>query len=356
LSFLPEEDMANPLRNITLTTTSERIFQEIKQNEEKEKKIKKDKEEEAEKSGQSVKPAPVLLKPSEYLATDSAAFTSSSFTPKPIVDMGFTPKKTDKKGYVTIETNIGNLNLQLHCDLAPLACENFLTLCERKYYLGTIFHRNIRHFMIQGGDPTATGRGGDSIWGKDFPDEFDATLKHDGVGVVSMANRGKNTNTSQFFITYKSAPHLNNKHTVFGTLVGGMDLLKQLALIEVDDNDRPLQDIRIIDTIVFMNPFSEEEMKKSAEEQQQKLKKEKERYTYGSWLSNPQPTKTPVAGKADTVGKYITSTIINQNKKRPLDFGVVTQVAKKKNKNCIGWLWRFFKICLKMEQNSKIVV
>jgi peptidyl-prolyl cis-trans isomerase-like protein 2 len=170
---------------------------------------------------------------------------------------------------------MGNLNLQLHCDLVPLACENFLTLCETGYYKNTIFHRNIRHFMIQGGDPSATGRGGKSIWNKEFPDEFIKSLKHDGAGVLSMANYGKNTNTSQFFICYKSAPHLNNKHTVFGKLVGGMDVLKGMALMENDLSDKPLTDIVILESIVYLNPFSKEEMEK--EEQEEKLKKEKEK-------------------------------------------------------------------------------
>jgi peptidyl-prolyl cis-trans isomerase-like protein 2 len=106
---------------------------------------------------------------------------------------------------------MGNINIQLHCDLAPLACENFITHCGSGYYNGTIFHRNIRHFMIQGGttkdpaskilillgDPEGTGSGGKSIWGRPFPDEFNKSLRHDGEGVVSMANRGKDTNGSQ---------------------------------------------------------------------------------------------------------------------------------------------------------------
>jgi len=240
------------------------------------------------------------------------------------------PKKTLKKGFVTLVTNMGNLNLQLHCDLVPLACENFLTLCDTGFYKNTLFHRNIRHFMIQGGDPQATGRGGQSIWRKEFPDEFVKSLKHDGAGVLSMANCGKNTNTSQFFICYKSAPHLNNKHTVFGKLVGGMDVLKMMALVDNDTYDKPLMDIIILDTIIYLNPFSKEEMDKEEQEEKQKKDKEKEKQEFGQWLSNPQPN-TPLNASHDlaggVVGKYLSNPIVstNQQQKRHFDFGEITQ-------------------------------
>lgn len=94
--------------------------------------------------------------------------------------------------------------------------------------------------MIQGGDPTGTGRGGESIWGKPFKDELNSKLVHSGRGVVSMANSGPHTNGSQFFILYKSANHLNFKHTVFGMVVGGMSTLATMEKVPVDDNDRPL--------------------------------------------------------------------------------------------------------------------
>jgi len=249
------------------------------------------------------------------------------------------PKKPPKKGFVTIVTNMGNLNLQLHCDLVPLACENFLGLCENGFYKNTIFHRNIRHFMIQGGDPTSTGKGGKSIWGKEFPDEFMKNLKHDGAGVLSMANYGKNTNTSQFFICYKSAPHLNNKHTVFGKLVGGIDVLKALALIETDPtNDKPLIDIMILDTIVYLNPFSKEEMEKEQLDEKLKKDKEKEKQEFGQWLSNPQPLLVP--GPADTtkgVGKYLSKTVTIPTQKRQFDFGEITQQTTSSKKQKTGY-------------------
>jgi len=117
---------------------------------------------------------------------------------------------------VTLHTSLGDIKVELHCDLAPLACENFLALCGTGAYDGTLFHRNIPGFMVQGGDPTGTGRGGTSIWGRKFKDEFAPTLRHSSRGVLSMANSGPDTNGSQFFITYAKAAHLNNLYTVFG--------------------------------------------------------------------------------------------------------------------------------------------
>lgn len=123
--------------------------------------------------------------------------------------------------YARIHTELGSLNLELHCDLVPKTCENWLALAESGYYNGTVFHRVIKNFMAQGGDPTGTGKGGSSIWGATFEDEFHHSLSHNTRGVLSMCNAGPNTNGSQFFITFKSAHHLDRKHTVFGKVVGG---------------------------------------------------------------------------------------------------------------------------------------
>jgi peptidyl-prolyl cis-trans isomerase-like protein 2 len=125
-----------------------------------------------------------------------------------------------KKGYVRLHTTHGDVNIELHCDLAPRTCENFITLCVAEYYDGVSFHRSIKNFMVQGGDPTGTGSGGQCIWGEKFKDEICDKLQHTGRGVVSMANSGPGTNGSQFFILYKSARHLDGKHSVFGTVVG----------------------------------------------------------------------------------------------------------------------------------------
>ncbi|XP_064118346.1 peptidyl-prolyl cis-trans isomerase-like 3 isoform X2 [Macrobrachium nipponense] len=119
---------------------------------------------------------------------------------------------------VTLHTDVGDLKIELFCEQCPKSCENFLALCSSNYYDGCLFHRNIKGFMIQTGDPTGTGKGGQSIWGHKYEDEVRDDLKHNVRGTVSMANRGPNTNGSQFFITYSPQPHLDLKYTVFGKI------------------------------------------------------------------------------------------------------------------------------------------
>ncbi len=125
----------------------------------------------------------------------------------------------------TIETNRGTIRIQLHEDKVPNTVANFVKLANRSFYDGLKFHRVIADFMIQGGCPEGTGRGGP---GYRFDDEFDPTLKHDGPGVLSMANAGPNTNGSQFFITHVATPHLDGKHSVFGRVIEGMDVVNSI--------------------------------------------------------------------------------------------------------------------------------
>lgn len=141
--------------------------------------------------------------------------------------------------------------------MAQRACWNFITLCSRGYYDNTLFHRLIPGFMVQGGDPTGTGSGGDSAWGYPFKDEFDSRLWHDTRGVLSMANSGSNSNGSQFFITFKDARNLDNKHAVFGRLVGGAATLAQIEAQETDKKDRPLAPITISRAEVISSPYAE---------------------------------------------------------------------------------------------------
>lgn len=172
-------------------------------------------------------------------------------------------------------TTAGEIKIRLFPQAAPKAVENFVTHAENGYYDGVVFHRVIDGFMIQGGDPTATGRGGESIWGKPFEDEFSPQL-HNLRGALSMANAGRNTNGSQFFIVqadrvgrdicaqmeeigethfpkecieqYKAGggtPWLDFKHTVFGQVYEGLDIVDAIAAAEVDANDKPLEDIAI---------------------------------------------------------------------------------------------------------------
>lgn len=126
--------------------------------------------------------------------------------------------------------------VQLFCDVAPRACDNFLRHCKSGYYQGTLFHRLIPGFMVQGGDPTGTGTGGKSAFdqGLPFADEFSFTKTHSERGVLAMANSGPGTNRSQFYITFSSCPHLDRKHTVFGRVVGGMDALDRIEHVPAD--------------------------------------------------------------------------------------------------------------------------
>lgn len=132
---------------------------------------------------------------------------------------------------VTLHTTIGDLKFEIFCDSAPRTAFNFLALCASGSYNGVTFHRNIAGFMIQGGDTSEkTGtKGGESIWGPvAFPDEIHPNNRHDKRGVLSMANKGPNTNRSQFFVCYDKQPHLDNLHTIFGQLIDGWDVLDKM--------------------------------------------------------------------------------------------------------------------------------
>ncbi|GAB1284993.1 Peptidyl-prolyl cis-trans isomerase-like 3 [Apodemus speciosus] len=220
---------------------------------------------------------------------------------------------------VTLHTDVGDIKIEIFCERTPKTCENFLALCASNYYNGCVFHRNIKGFMVQTGDPTGflyvvlavmeldlytrlainserslclcflsvgaedvhhhhpathtafddrllhgicTGRGGSSIWGKKFEDEYSEYLKHNVRGVVSMANNGPNTNGSQFFITYGKQPHLDMKYTVFGkrmtTVIDGLETLDELEKLPVNEKTyRPLNDVHIKDITIHANPFAQ---------------------------------------------------------------------------------------------------
>nr|XP_054919999.1 peptidyl-prolyl cis-trans isomerase-like 3 isoform X1 [Dermacentor andersoni] len=185
---------------------------------------------------------------------------------------------------VTLHTDLGDIKIELFCETCPKAAENFLALCASDYYNGCLFHRNIKGFMVQTGDPTdvalkkqgdiclsnsfgvvlhvasdkGTGKGGESIWGAKFADEIRDELKHSVRGVVSMANNGPNTNGSQFFITYAKQPHLDLKYTIFGKVIDGMDTLEELEKVPVNPkNYRPLRDIKLNSITIHANPFAQ---------------------------------------------------------------------------------------------------
>ena len=142
----------------------------------------------------------------------------------------------------TIETTKGKIVIELYKDKAPNTVANFIKLTKQGFYNGLLFHRVIPNFMIQTGDPNGDGTGGP---GYTFSDEFSPDLHHDGPGVLSMANRGPDTNGSQFFITLVATPWLDGKHTIFGKVIEGQAVIEQIGAAERDQRDRPKQDIKM---------------------------------------------------------------------------------------------------------------
>jgi peptidyl-prolyl cis-trans isomerase A (cyclophilin A) len=171
-------------------------------------------------------------------------------------------KKVNGPLYATFNTSMGNIVVLLYEDKAPKTVENFVGLAtgakewtdpktgqkvKRPLYNGTIFHRVIPNFMIQGGDPLGTGRAGP---GYKFADEFHPDLKHNKPGILSMANAGPNTNGSQFFITHVPTPHLDNRHSVFGEVVQGRDVVVAIGNVPRDRNDRPMKDVVLNEVVI----------------------------------------------------------------------------------------------------------
>lgn len=149
--------------------------------------------------------------------------------------------------YATIKTSLGDIKIQLFADKAPKTVANFVGLAEgtktgKLLYAGTIFHRVIKDFMIQGGDPLGTGTGGP---GYQFEDEIDSSLTFDTPGILAMANSGPNTNGSQFFITTVPTTWLNGKHTIFGKVSMGMDVVTKIENTPVGGNDKPVTPVTI---------------------------------------------------------------------------------------------------------------
>lgn len=155
-----------------------------------------------------------------------------------------------------MKTNMGVVEIQLYPKEAPKTVENFVTLSEQGYYNGIIFHRVIENFMIQGGDSTGTGMGGRSIYGRDFEDELVMGLTFDRVGLLAMANRGPSTNTSQFFITTGKTEWLNYKHTIFGEVIMGMEVVNKISVVKKGAQDKP------IDPVIIENIKIEKRKKK----------------------------------------------------------------------------------------------
>lgn len=148
--------------------------------------------------------------------------------------------------HVIFETNQGTVRFKLYPEHAPKTVENFIGLVEKGYYDGIIFHRVIAQFMVQGGDPTGTGRGGQSLWGKPFGDECTPELRFNRKGLLAMANAGPNTNGSQFFITTALTPWLDGRHTIFGEVVEGYEVVAKIEQSPTGRDDRPVEKQAII--------------------------------------------------------------------------------------------------------------
>ena len=144
--------------------------------------------------------------------------------------------------YANFETSLGKFKVELFSDKAPITVGNFIKLIEEGFYDGLLFHRVIPNFMIQGGCPQGNGRGGP---GYTIRDEFHPNLKHDSKGILSMANAGPNTGGSQFFITVEPTPWLDGKHTVFGKVIDGINVVEEISKVKTDRNDKPMTDIII---------------------------------------------------------------------------------------------------------------
>lgn len=149
-----------------------------------------------------------------------------------------------------IKTNRGEITVRLRPDVAPKAVENFVGHAKNNYYNGIIFHRVIKDFMVQGGDPTGTGRGGESIWKKPFADECSTSVTFTGPGILAMANSGPSTNGSQFFITTAATPWLNGRHTIFGEVIDGLDIVRAIEGSKVNAMDKPLEDQKILSVAI----------------------------------------------------------------------------------------------------------
>jgi peptidylprolyl isomerase len=151
-----------------------------------------------------------------------------------------------KDSIVCLETNQGLIEIKLFPEIAPKTCKNFIALIQKHYYDNTTFHRVIKNFMIQGGDPTATGSGGTSSFGQPFEDELSADVTFNKPGILAMANAGPNTNGSQFFITTAKTPWLNMHHTIFGEVISGYDVVKKIENCKTNISDKPIDNQKII--------------------------------------------------------------------------------------------------------------
>ncbi|KAF9574519.1 Peptidyl-prolyl cis-trans isomerase cyp8 [Mortierella alpina] len=325
-----ERKKRDPLNNINQQGSTGKILSQLNMEKVEKTAVERKKKEEAAKAaGGTANKAMDAMTNKPALAYNAASYTtgkaSASLT-STAVSVSTTNERAlmsheeymfpliKAKGYGSIITNFGKINIELFCDQTPRTCYNFIMLAKSGYYKDVKFHRKIKNFMLQGGDPTGTGRGGESYWKENFKDEIRSKLSHNARGILSMANKGPGTNSSQFFITFKPCTHLDGKHTVFGKVVGGMDVLDKLELVPTnEDTDVPVSPPGIImqDVSIFVDPYQTfterlERKRKYEEEAKSNPVKKENPLDHSTWFG---PTiKRDVEGGGSvggSVGKYL---------------------------------------------------
>ncbi|KAG0329140.1 Peptidyl-prolyl cis-trans isomerase cyp8 [Dissophora globulifera] len=324
-----ERKKRDPLNNINQMGSTAKVLNQLNMEKiEKAAVVRKKKEEEAKAQGNSSNKAMEAMANKAALPYNASVYstgkTSSSLTSTAVsvatsndrwlmTHEEYMFPLIKQKGYGTIVTNFGKINIELFCDQTPRTCYNFIMLAKSGYYKNVKFHRKIKNFMLQGGDPTGTGRGGESYWKENFKDEIKSKLSHNARGILSMANKGPGTNSSQFFITFKPCTHLDGKHTIFGKVVGGMDVLDKLEAVPADeDTDVPISPgIVMQDATIFVDPyqtFTERQKRKRKYEEEEKTNpvKKENPLDHSTWFG---PTiKRDVEGGGTVgggVGKYL---------------------------------------------------
>lgn len=249
-------------------------------------------------------------------------------------------------GKVLLITSSGEIEIELWSKEAPKTCRNFVQLCLEGYYDGTIFHRIVKGFCVQGGDPTGTGMGGESIYGRPFKDEFHQRLRFVRRGLVAMANAGPNDNQSQFFFTLGATHELNGKHTIFGKVAGDTiyNMIK-MEDCEVDSNDRPLFPPKIKKTEVLYNPFDDivprqrkEEVKTKPEEEKKKKVKGTKNFSLLSFGEEAEEDESTVASVSKTLKMKSSHDLLNDPKlsKQPAVENTISSVKKKEKSKSKG--------------------
>jgi peptidyl-prolyl cis-trans isomerase-like 2 len=359
-STLREENKTSTSNDVRLSVTATRILDKVKRKRDEDdiKKQLEDKDESTKKHKITIGDLKGVTMTS---GQTSGSFTSSSMrvssenvsreaTNEELLQSQFdTMRKMKKKGFVRLTTSLGVIDLEIHCDFVPRTSCNFIGLVEKGAYNGSMFHRCIPDFMVQGGKPAQKGEPETSLWGDAIRDEFDQRLTHSGGGILSMANKGAHTNARQFFITFKSAPHLDRKHSIFGRVVKGMDVLKSIESMPTDKKDRPLEDIKIVTAEVLFSPIQEAIEKNLARAQQREQirrqeKEERRTATFGttakeSMTSNSSLIQSSTFGASkDTmdVGRYLNIKKEDENLEVAKDESVVTRLPPPPKKTVFG--------------------